>query len=241
VAPLDRFLKIEGRRPKRDEAARPGKRTRFDDVGGSAEAATEPQRSGGEAERFSSLPERSDAPPIRVRVDDGGQPFIRCRVCRYDNPVGARVCCFCEADLTTPAQRSFNEALWDRTLEERAEYKQEAERIAAAQQATDAQYVRAMRELQRLRLGQIRWSDGGQLYPFADRFAAVGRAIARWLVRTFPDRRRRLFVLGGALVLMNVLTLWWVQGRGRGLTLWWASVLIQVVSLLSAWVRVRGG
>jgi hypothetical protein len=42
-------------------------------------------------------------------------------------------------------------------------------------------------------------------------------------------------------VLMNVLTLWWVQGRGRGLTLWWASVLIQVVSLLSAWVRVRGG
>lgn len=141
----------------RYDAALRGIRVGPVDAGGSAEAATEPQRSGGEAERFSPLPEQPAEPPIRVRADDGGQPFMRCRVCRYDNPVGARVCSFCEADLTTPAQRSFNEALWDRTLEERAEYKQEAERIAAERRKTDAQYAQAMRELQRLRL--TRWTS----------------------------------------------------------------------------------
>jgi hypothetical protein len=242
VASLDRFLKIEGERPARDEAPRPAERARFADVGGGVESPVgpgEPQRSGGEPERFTPAPERPAEPPIRIKEDDGGQPFIRCRVCRCDNPVGVSSCSLCEADLRTPAQRSFNEALWDRVLAERAEYKQETERLEAGKRKTEAQYAAAMREMQRLRLGQFRWRGGSAFGLFDGVFADAGSAIARWLVRTFPDRRRRLLVLVGVLALVNLLTLWWLLGRQTGLTFWWVSLAIQLASVLSAFNRAR--
>jgi len=241
VAPVDRFLKIEDQRSARQAVARPTERTRFSDLGDSAETAAEPERSGGEPERFSPMPEKPTDAPIRIRGDDGGQPFIRCRVCRYDNPLGSTVCTFCGADLTTPAQRSFNEALWDRYLQERAAYRQEAERIEAERRKGDAAHAAAIRELQRLSLGQIRWGGDDWWSRFAGLFSGAGRVIARWLVRRFPDRRERLFVMVGALVGVNLLTLWWLVTQQMGLTFWLISLCIQATAIVRAVYRVRRG
>ena len=238
MTPLDRFLKIGSPQPATQDASRPTKRVRFTDVGDSV-APAEPGRSGGEPERFTPAPERPVDPPIRVREDDGGPPFIRCRVCRIDNPVGARVCSLCDADLTTSAQRNFNEALWDRTVEERALYEQEAQRLETERRRIDAEYSAAVRELGKLRLGQI-WHDG-DLGLFRGLFADVGRVIGRRLVRAFPDRRERLFVLGGVLVILNLLTLWWVLERGGRVILWSISLGIQLAAILKASYRTRRG
>jgi hypothetical protein len=241
VGPLDRFLKIENQRPDRPGAARPDGPTRFTDLGDSERSATEPGRSGGEPERFAPAAEKQADPRIRIRVDDDGQPFIRCRVCRYDNPLGSTACTFCEADLTTPAQRSYNEALWDRHLQERVEYRQEAERIEAERRKAEAAHAAAMGELRWLRLGQIRWAGDNWWSPFAELFRDAGRVLARWLVRRFPDRRERLLVVGGALVVVNLLALWWVVAQRLGLTLWLISLGIQLVAIARAVHRARRG
>jgi hypothetical protein len=243
LAPLDRFLKIEGKRPARDRAESPPGPSRFTDVGGSEGTGepAEPSRSGGEPERFSAAPEPPKASPIRLREDDGGQPFIRCRLCHYDNPIGAAVCTFCDADLTMPAQRSFNEALWDRTQSERVEYRQAVERLEEEQRQREAQYQSTMRELERLRREQLSWGDASLWELVAHHFRRAGTAIARWLVRTFPNRRERIFVVAGTLVILNLLTLWWVLHEGFGLTLWGVSVVVQIASILGALERGRSG
>jgi len=74
---------------------------------------------------------------------------------------------------------------------------------------------------------------------FAGTFADTGSVIARWLVRTFPNRRDRAIVLVGGLAIVNLLTLWWLLGRQRGLTFWWISLAIQLASVLSAFHRAR--
>lgn len=243
MGPLDRFLKIEGQRPARDRTQSPPRPSRFTDVGGS-ESAREPAesaRSGGEPERFSAAPERPKASPIRLREDDGGQPFIRCRLCHFDNPIAALVCSFCDADLTTPAQRSYNEALWDRTESERAEYQQAVERLEEEQKKREADHKSAMRELERLRREQMSWGDASLRELVGHLFRRAGTAVARWLVRTFPDRRERIFVAAGTLVILDLLMLWWVLHEGFGLTLWWIGVVVQVASILGAIERGRSG
>ncbi len=241
MGPLDRFLKIEGERPARERTQSPPAPSRFTDVGGSESTGppAESGRSGGEPERFSAAPARPKAPPIRLREDDRGQPFIRCRLCHFDNPAGAIVCAFCDADLATPAQRSYNEALWDRTQSERVEYQQAVERLEEEQQKREAQRQSAMRELERLRLQQISWRGSSLRELFAHYVTRAGTAVARCLVLSFPDRRERTFVVAGTLVILNLLTLWWVLSEGFGLTLWWISVVVQVASIVGAVERGR--
>jgi len=243
VGPLDRFLKIEGRRPARDRASHPPGPSRFTDVGGSetADPPAEASRSGGEPERFSAAPERPKAVPIRLREDDGGQPFIRCRLCHFDNAIGTAVCTFCDADLTTPAQRSYNEALWERTESERAEYQQAVERLEEEQKQREADHKSAMQELERLRREQMSWGDASLRELVAHRFRRAGTAVARWLVRTFPNRRERIVVAAGTLVILDLLMLWWALHEGFGLTLWWIGVVVQVASILGAIERGRSG
>jgi hypothetical protein len=167
VAPLDRSLKPDSQQSARQVAACPAERPRVTDGGGSAESTRERDPSAGKPNRFSP----PDEPLLRVREDAGGQPFIRCLVCHYDNPVGATLCALCDADLTTSAQRSFNKTEWDRSLQERAECKRQADCIAAEQRKLNREHARTMQELARLQRGQ-------SLHPRR----------RPWLFRIFQDR-----------------------------------------------------
>jgi hypothetical protein len=109
-----------------------------------AESIVAPALSGGKPKRPATGP--PDEPVLRVREDDG-QPFIRCLGCRYDNHVGAVRCMSCNADLTTSDQRSFNQNLRDRYLQEQAEYKRETERIATEQRRLNREHVQTMQDL----------------------------------------------------------------------------------------------
>jgi hypothetical protein len=42
------------------------------------------------------------------------QPFLRCGICEADNSKFAAKCTNCGAPLTTPEQRAFNDALWEK-------------------------------------------------------------------------------------------------------------------------------
>jgi hypothetical protein len=143
---LDRFLRLEKSRPRR-AGAEPvlGAGGRFADVGPAQEgAAGEPSGSGADIGRFSSS---AEPPPraIAVLADDGGQPFIRCRNCRTDNHLTATTCSFCEASLTTPPQRAYNEALWQRHAAENAELQAHVQALEASQREANEEALAALR------------------------------------------------------------------------------------------------
>jgi hypothetical protein len=165
---------------------------------------------------------------LRLREDDGGQPFIRCRHCRCDNAVSAARCRHCGADLATPAQRSFNTALWERHLAEEAELREETERLEAQRRRADEALARAMDEMARLRLRQHRWISN-------DPFVEVGRAIGSWLTRTYPDRRRRARVVVGAMLVPNLLLLWLVFGWWPAVVAWLVLVTVQAAVGYRIW------
>jgi membrane-bound ClpP family serine protease len=142
---VDRFLKLEKIRPRRAGAgAVLGAGERFADAGPQAdEGSAEPAASGTETGRFST----AEPPPkaIAVLADDGGQPFIRCRNCRTDNHLTATKCSFCEASLTTPPQRAYNEALWQRHAAEKAELQAHVQALAASQREANEEALAALR------------------------------------------------------------------------------------------------
>ena len=143
---LDRFLKLERRRrPREDAATGPAARDRFAQAGSAvpAEPMAGPSGSGAEAERFAAAPEPDEK--IAVLPDDGGPAFIRCRQCRTDNYVTATSCSLCHASLTNPAQRAYNEALWQRQAAEQEELKQHVQALQASRAAADEEARQALR------------------------------------------------------------------------------------------------
>jgi hypothetical protein len=143
---LDRFLKLERpRRPRESPGSRPAARERFAQPSGTLPAAepTAPSGSGAGTDRFVPAAE-PEGGAIGVLADDGGQPFIRCRNCRSDNHVTATRCSFCEASLTTPPQRAYNEALWAQHTAEKAELQSHVQALAASRQAADEEARQAV-------------------------------------------------------------------------------------------------
>src|SRR5688572_19253679 len=143
---LDRFLRLEKSRPRRAEPepvlGAGGRFAGGDRPQGSAQA--EPAGSGVEMDRFSGEPAPQEK-AIAVLADDGGQPFIRCRNCRTDNYLTAVHCSFCQADLTTPPQRAYNEALWQRHTAEKADVQRHVEALAASQREANEAALAAIR------------------------------------------------------------------------------------------------
>src|SRR3990172_6205468 len=151
MARLTRFLHLEKRRSAQPEPPRGLVQTQRFGGGPSVDPREAPSaRSGAETRRFEA-PAPGPAgppaePPLRLRDDDGGLPFIRCASCRMDHPVGAVRCELCEADLTTARQRSDNLALRERWLSEREEERRQIEVMALARRQAE-QEVREAEQL----------------------------------------------------------------------------------------------
>jgi len=60
------------------------------------------------------------------------QPFLRCGICEADNSKFAEKCTNCGAPLTTPEQRAYNDALWEkrRAVQQAVDGRAVGERIA---------------------------------------------------------------------------------------------------------------
>jgi hypothetical protein len=178
-----------------------------------------PSGSGAEAERFAAAPEPEEK--IAVLADDGGPPFIRCRQCRTDNYVTATSCSSCHASLTNPAQRAYNEALWQRQSAEQEELKRHVQALQASRQAADEEARQALRR-----------SYGFELAPGHDRRDEPPLGLR--LARQIRDPRLRLVVL--VLVgILPVYLLFFTEGGTRQL----GFLLAFVIGLLFRPLRLR--
>jgi hypothetical protein len=169
MARLDRFLRLENRRP--------------------AAAAQVPAL--GSPGRFGAEPP-PDERPLRVLADEP-VPFVRCCVCRADSHVAALTCPNCGSDLGTPVQRAFNEALGRDYERRRAEEQAEAGEVRAAREQADQEAREAQRRafddllaMERRRAGL----PGG---------TADDPPIGLRLARRIQDPRLRLAVLVSAV------------------------------------------
>jgi hypothetical protein len=110
-----RFLKLERARkqglPAPGSEARP---SRFDTVERPGAEVPPPSSSGASVGRF-----QESTPALDVETASSARmPFVRCARCETDH--GARATtCPCGADLRSPEQRAYNEALWQRRLAEK--------------------------------------------------------------------------------------------------------------------------
>ena len=142
-----------------------------------------------------------------------GQAFVRCAHCRSDNHVTASRCGNCDADLVTPEQRAFNEALWRRLEAEKAEEEGALQALRERRAAAESEQAEAMRrrqelevELQRRRERGLPLDDADDVSdPLGAAARAVGGVLGRGIARVFPDRRVRLAVL--ALLGLGLLAL----------------------------------
>jgi hypothetical protein len=131
-----RFLNLERTR-KEGPAAKgaSGAPSRFDAVEQRAEVAALPSASGAATERF-----REPAQVLELaREDERDQPFIRCARCEADSHAQATCCQHCGSDLGSSEQRSFNERLWRKHLEERSCEAVELERLRRAREDAEAE------------------------------------------------------------------------------------------------------
>jgi len=225
---LDRFLRLEKSRPRRaDTEPVLGAGGRFAETAPAAEKGAEgPVASGMESARFEPQPHTEK--PIAVLPDDGGQPFIRCRNCRTDNHLTALTCAFCEANLTTPPQRAYNEALWQRHTAEKIELQSHVQLLEASRRVADEEAQRAIR--QSLTFEQYAATQ------HADDPPPLGLRLARRI----RDPRIRLAVL----ITIGAVPLYLVF-FGTGSERFFGYLLSIVVGFLfrpSAWRRLlRGG
>lgn len=196
-----RFERLERARAKEPD---PGPRssaleTRFGRTEG-ARPDTAPAHSGAPPDRFE---EPAADGPLRALDTDRGQAFVRCAHCRADSHVTATRCSQCEADLETPEQRAFNEALFRRLVLEKEEEDQKVQALRERQARAQAEQADAMRqrreleaELRRRRELGLPLEDGDDVRdPLRTGGRSLGRFLGQTLVRLVPNRNARLAVL----------------------------------------------
>src|SRR3954469_20942967 len=80
-----------------------------------AEPASEPSSVDPEVERLRAERKQSFASGIEIAEETpDAQPFHRCAICEAENGRFSDRCTNCGASLTTPEQRAYNDALWER-------------------------------------------------------------------------------------------------------------------------------
>lgn len=210
---LGRFLHLERPRPGGPEPGRrpAGDGGRFDAIE-KGEAVGSAPATGLGSSRFEPAPTPAEEAPLRALEDDGGQPFVRCQACRHDSFATATRCQQCDADLTTPAQRLFNAALWNRLVAEKQEMAAESERLRTQIAAGESQLRASQREAMDSLLAELRRQSGGaRPEPWS---------VGVFLLRQIRDPGLRLGVLGalGALVV--------------GLAFWKPSAAVFAVAIL---------
>jgi hypothetical protein len=115
-----RFLRLERPHPQTGAASKLANEARFEHEEPATDAEIERLRAA-RRQQFASGVETAEEPP-------DAQPFSRCAVCEADNSRYAMRCSNCAANLDTPEQRDFNQALWA---------KRRAEQIGAAKSASE--------------------------------------------------------------------------------------------------------
>jgi hypothetical protein len=161
VARLLRFLRLE---PRKEEA-----QTRAVDP--------EIERLRAERkERFASGMEIADeAPDVR--------PFSRCAVCEAENGRFVERCTNCGASLTTPEQRAYNDALWERI---RAHKQAAAEaKLEVPSSGTGAHGEEVARRVASTEYKRLEWMEG--------RHPTAGARI----LAALPQPFRTAVVIGG--------------------------------------------
>jgi len=250
---LGRFRHLERPRADRgdpaggDPAATPGRFAGLEAPTGRGSSA--PARSGAQLDRFRPEPE----PRIELAEPDGRQPFTRCMRCGMDSSALATECPGCTASLDTPAQRSFNEALWAafqaeaaREAQALAERQAAQERVAAENAALRRSayenLARDVGDAERRRLGggldlglTWRWWRDGLPPPHP-------RSIALRILAALPGRRARITVgllLAAGLLGLAIAGLGSVAHGGRG-ALGLAIVLAALLLVPRWWRGPRG-
>jgi hypothetical protein len=227
-----RFERLErAREGEAETPARPSSvEARFS--GNTGSEVDGPARSGAEAARFVEKPEGG----IRVLDTESGQAFVRCASCRADNHLTARRCAQCAADLATPVQRAFNEALFVTLRAEKEAHDREVEALRERQaeaRAADAEALRQRREMEaelrrRRELGLPLDDLDDVSDPIRTGGRALGRLLGTTLVRVLPNRSVRLAVLSGlGLGLVFLIAV-------RPAVLW---VLLWLVLVLAGFAR----
>jgi uncharacterized membrane protein len=150
-------------------------------------------RSGGQPERFRGP---DPEPALRVLDLDQGQSFVRCARCRHDHHATAVRCTNCGADLTTRAQRAFNQALWKQRQEESAAEEAAVEKVRAARAQADRDDADAMRlrailerDVASHRRAPESWEDVPSRWV-VEAATRAGHAIGGWLRRVLSKGRR---------------------------------------------------
>ena len=169
------------------------------------------RRSGGQPARFETP--AAEEPPLRVLDVENSQPFVRCAECYGDGHATSVRCQHCGSDLTTREQRAFNETLWKRRLQEKADEDREVGRLRAAREEADREMAEAFRlratleqDLERRMALGLRLEIGDQeVNPLREPGRRAGRAIGGWLRRTFPNRSGRIVFLCSLGALAAVL------------------------------------
>ena len=185
-----RFERLERERPQDPRSARSSVETRFGDGQASGQAAAVPDRSGAPVARFE---EPAAGGGLRVLDTDGGQSFVRCALCRTDSFANATRCSSCGADLRTPAQRRFNEALWLRLAADQAEVAGEAALVKERRAAADREVAEAVRRAPELLQELARRRALGLPLDDADDVSSPLRAVARALGRFLGQALGRVF------------------------------------------------
>jgi hypothetical protein len=232
VSRLRRFENLERARPEsRGRAAEhPALADRF----GAARAEPAPEPAGSADEIPHRFEEGSPASTLRVRDIDDGQPFVRCALCRADGHVASLACSHCGADLTTPEQRVYNEALWRKQLAERAEEQEQVAKLEAARDAAEREAAEVHREfdeiLRRHRRGARRGIDDAT-DTIRDGARSLGGLLGGWLRRAVPNRTYRIAVaVIAAAALAALVAAYPMQA--------WASVwAVLMVAIVIGWIR----
>ena len=178
--------------------------------------------------------EEDPASSLRVRDIDDGQPFVRCAFCRADGHVASLACSHCGADLTTPEQRAYNEALWRKQLAERAEEQAQVAKLEAARAAAEREAAEVHREfdeiLRRHRRGTRRGIDDAT-DTIRDGARSLGGLLGGWLRRAVPDRTYRIAVaVIAAAALAALVAAYPMQAWG---TVW----AVLMVAIVVGWIR----
>jgi hypothetical protein len=187
-----RFLRLERPHAGKGDAPKLANEQRFEH---------EELGSDAEIERLREARRRQFASGVETAEEPAdAQPFTRCGVCEADNSRYIARCMNCGANLDTPEQRDFNEALWSKRRAEQA-----TAPAGGAEPFRDPRFtmgVEIAREVGRREEERLSWMASGPGVPMGIRILAA-----------LPQGWRSL-VVGGVLAEIAITGLWaWHTGE----------------------------
>lgn len=195
----------------------------------------------GPADRFREPPARA---PDVASPAPGAQPFVRCYRCETDNSVYAERCSTCSAELDTPEQRRFNEALWTERQHQARELEDEVRRLREASAKAEEEAYRARREMgeviarevgrqERDRLDRDgwqgdRWGHGHGGWGMGEPMERDRRPLGIRLLFSIRDPGRRLIAIAAVVCALVFLVAAGIMSPALRGMLWIAFFLFAV-------------